>query len=109
MELLPHEVRFLMDSNVVRRIPDRTIPIGNKEYDLATTIERCPEQILLAETDLDNEDTVGLSQDIDTSSRSRGCWDVTIGGVTYHAAHDRVDYVKVWDVPADCKIEGFPQ
>jgi hypothetical protein len=41
--------------------------------------------------------------------KNPGCWDVTIDGKTYHAAHHLIDYVKIWDVPKDVKIPNFPQ
>ena len=30
-------------------------------------------------------------------------------GHWYHAAHHLIDYVKVWDTPADMKIPNYPQ
>ena len=139
MELLPHEVRILMDSNVVWRSPDRLIPPGSPFYDWASKIPRSPVGIHPAEVDIDYgpyKDSAGIiridSLGMDTTSffyegvqywysiagRERqyldqhpnnpGCWDVTIGGKTYHAAHHLIDYVKVWDVPADVKVPDFP-
>ncbi len=48
-------------------------------------------------------------QYFETHLGNPGFKDVTIGGKTYHAAHHLLDYVKVWDVPADMKISGYPQ
>jgi hypothetical protein len=129
MELLPHELRYLVDGNVVRRVPDRLVPVGTKYYDWASTFERTALCIHPAEIDIDEDPSDSLGTDtshtsdgkyyksltyqerhyFDTHLTNPGCWDVTIGGRTYHAAHHLVDYVKVWDVPADMKISGFPQ
>jgi fatty acid desaturase len=38
-----------------------------------------------------------------------GCWDVTIGGRTYHAAHHLLDYVKIWDLPQGPLVRPFHQ
>ena len=40
--------------------------------------------------------------------KNPGCWDVTIDGKTYHAAHHLLDYVKVFDVPKDVIIPAYP-
>jgi hypothetical protein len=121
MEMLPHEVRFLVDSNVVRRIPDRLVPPGNPYYDRATQIPRSPPNIFPSEMDMGNpSDPFGL----DTGSEMYTCrkyfehaaaasswpgfWPVSVGGHTYPAAHLLLDYIKMWDVPADVKIPDFP-
>jgi hypothetical protein len=111
VEILPHEIRFLYDSNVVRRIPDRLIPRGTPYYDVASTYPRLPVCIRPGEMDIDanpSDTTSGgylekkyFEAHADSCS---GCW-------PYHgqpAAHHLLDYVKVWDVPADVKISGYP-
>jgi hypothetical protein len=109
MEMLPHEVRILYDSVVVRRIPDRLIPPGNKFYDWACTYARNELNVHPAEMDIDGGSS-GISErnffeQYDTSCS--GCWPVTIGGVTYPAAHHLVDYMRIWDMPADAKIQPY--
>ena len=134
MELLPNEVRILMDSNVVWRSPDRLIPPGNHFYDWASKIPRSPVGIHPAEIDIDyntsdpfgadsttffwgpgrdtmqywNSVTGHERQYLDQHPNNPGCWDVTIGGKTYHAAHHLIDYAKIWDIPADVKVPDFP-
>ncbi|HWF43184.1 MAG TPA: hypothetical protein VG537_00945 [Candidatus Kapabacteria bacterium] len=133
MELLPHETRILMDSNVVWRSPDRLIPPGNPFYDWASFIPRSPVGIHPAEAEIDgnangydlfgkdtttfvykgvrywNSITGQERQYFDQHPHNPGMWDVTIGGKTYHAAHHLIDYVRIWDVPADVKIPDFPR
>jgi len=132
MEFLPHEVRILMDSNVVWRSPDRLIPPGAPFYDQASWIPRSPVGIHPAECDIDansgwvdpfGNDTTSFLWDGSTlynsvTGRDRqyfeqhpnnpGMRDVSIGGHTYHAAHHLIDYVKIWDIPADVKVLDFP-
>ncbi len=143
MEIFPSEIRFLVDSVVVRRIPDRLIPRGDPYYDWAWTTPRSPIDIHLPELDLDFSTytnasgatvTDTLGQDSSTSTykgvtyynsiayaiRSyfehhgdscEGCWDVEEppgSGRWLHAAHHLVDYIKVWDVPADVQIPKYP-
>ncbi len=119
MEWLPHEVRYLIDSNVVRRFPDRLVPKTSKYYDWVTTEPRTPASIYPAEFDIDfgspDNDSLGiipgsasyferqyfLSHD---STTGEGFWPVH--GMP--AAHHLLDYVKVWDVPKDVIIPGYP-
>ena len=141
MEWLPNEVRFLLDSNVVRRIPDRMIPPGNQYpnnlyFNWAAKLPRTPVSLHIGEfvTDYNSPDSFGTDSlgvydsvayiiNGDTTFRSRayqerhyfeehpdcaGCDTVTIGTQTYHAAHHKIDYVKIWDVPADKKISAYP-
>jgi hypothetical protein len=109
------------------------IPLGTPTYDWVTTMPRSIYQIYLAETDIDN--TPGDSLGTDTSTYpyngSRyfnsithaernyfehaaatpgwpGMKNVTIGSKTYPAAHYLIDYLKIWDMPADAKITPFP-
>lgn len=134
MEFLPHEVRYLVDSVVVRRFPDRLIPPGSPYYDWVSKTPRSPLCLRPAETDIDwnggpnstmldslgTNDTIANIDHGDTAYKSAtyasrhyfethphnpGFWDV--GGKP--AAHHLLDYVKVWDVPADMKISGYPQ
>jgi hypothetical protein len=113
MEWLPNEIRFLVDSNIVRRIPDRMVPPGNNYFDWAARTPRAPEDLQVAEFVM-NGGTYPIG--LDSAQRAffeaydttcSGCKDVTIGGHTYHAAHQKVDYVKVWDTPADVKITNY--
>ncbi len=134
MELLPHEVRYLIDSNVVRRIPDRLLPKDNPYYDFAGTIPRSMVDIRPTETDIDvgikdtfaRNDTVAYSSGGVTYYKSityqellyfathpynPGCWDVEIppgSGHWVHAAHHLIDYIKVFDVPKDVQIPDYP-
>lgn len=133
MELLPNEVRLLMDSNVVWRSPDRMVSPGNKYFNWASWIPRSPVGMNPAEEDIDLNPSDSLGSDTTTfmfdgvkywnsiTGRERqsldhaasvpgwpGVWDVTIGGRTYHAAHHVVDYVKIWGVPANMNVPDFP-
>ncbi len=67
MEWLPHEVRYLIDSNVVRRFPDRLVPKTSKYYDWVTTEPRTPASIYPAEFDIDfgspDNDSLGIIPD----------------------------------------------
>jgi hypothetical protein len=113
MEWLPNEIRFLMDSNVIRRFPDHTLPVGNRFYNWPNKIPRGPEYFRPAEWIMNpsNNPLIADSaskaffEEYDTTCS--GCGDVTIGGHTYHAAHQMVDYIRIWDVPADVKIPNF--
>jgi hypothetical protein len=128
MEWLPNEVRFLVDSMVVRRFPDRMVPPGNHFSNWIAAMPRGTLDLLPAELlmDLSGTDTLGT----DTSHRSGGWWGMN--SLTYverqsfeHAAsipgwagfwpvngrptaHHLLDYIKVWDVPADVIIPNFP-
>ncbi|HZK76058.1 MAG TPA: hypothetical protein VFD13_04040 [Candidatus Kapabacteria bacterium] len=130
MEWLPHEVRFLIDSNVVRRIPDRLTPPGTPYSDWATTGARSPANIRPAEFDIDvgngsdplgTDDTVAyLMSDgtqvfksityyerkyFESHTHNPGFWDVN----GRPAAHHLLDYVKIWDLPSDMIVPKFPQ
>ena len=115
MEWLPHEVRFLYDSVVVYRFPDRMIPPGDPYYDWVERFGRSPVNILPGEFDGDDElnslDSHGnptqsaqITQNFflaHLGNASMGFWN--------GAAHHLLDYVKVWDVPRDVIIPGFPK
>ncbi len=132
MELLPHEVRILVDSVVVRRLPDRLIPFGSPYYDWITTLPRTLTDIRPAEIDIDppsNTHTDPFGTDTTTTT-----WMgiTTDNSITYqerkyfeHAAsipgwpgfetvdgkqvaHHMIDYIKVWDVPKDVIIPDLP-
>ena len=120
MELMPHEMRFLVDGNVIRRFPDRLIPVNNKQYDRISKFTRNCTYFYPAEFDIDLTpgDTLGTNPTsrtymernyFETHLSNPGMRPVTIGGVTYNAAHHLIDYIKIWDVPADVKISGFPK
>jgi hypothetical protein len=112
VEILPHELRYLIDSNVVLRIPDRMIPVGDPAYGL--NLPRAPLDFYLGEFDL-NADSAGLSQQQAYFEHAAsvpgwpGFAPVTIGGVTYPAAHELIDYVRVWDIPNDVTVPNFPR
>ena len=125
LELLPHEARFLVDSNVVRRVPDRMIPPGNRQYDMLKDLDRTPLDFWIGEFDLDADrdddgnpiDPFGFDSVHNTRTyRWRHMFeqhfaDGRPGFDTYHghpAAHKRIDYVRVWDVPDGMKISAFP-
>ena len=107
MEFLPHEVRFLYDSVVVRRIPDRLIPPGNRYYDWVGTYARAPNVLRPAEFVIDyNGDAVSeLTYFQAHASDCNGCWPDQYGNPT---AHHLLDYVKVWDLPAGANLPPFP-
>ena len=113
MELLPNEARFLIDSVVVRRMPDRLIPVGNKHYDWITTMPRTPVNVHIGEMDIDGDESTAFETNyFKTHTNCPGCGDVEIppgSGHWYHAAHLRVDYVKVYDIPSNVTVPGFPQ
>ncbi len=102
VEILPHEMRYLMDSNVVFRFPDRMIPPGNPSANLV--FDRTPLELQIGE--MDAPDSVSFMHA--AANNWPGFRDVTIGGKTYYAAHRLIDYVRFWDVPADVKIPNYP-
>jgi hypothetical protein len=129
MEWLPHEIRYLVDSVVVRRFPDRLVPKGNPYYDWISTMPRSLASIRPAEVDMDansnnfdlygTDDTVAYTYDgvtfyksinyqerhyFETHTGNPGFWPVD----GKPAAHHLIDYIKVWDVPADVKIPDLP-
>ena len=112
MEWLPHEVRILYDSVVVRRIPDRLVPRSSIYYDWAGTESRSPTVLRPAEVDLDGywNDTTSNGWEERKyfeahASDCLGCWPDANG---HPAAHHMLDYVKVWDIPKDVKIPDYP-
>ncbi len=124
MEFLPNEVRYLIDSNVVLRIPDHLTPPGNRAFDWVHQIGRQGMIMIPAEFDIDNQpggnDPFGVQTTGDANctvtmpyrerkyleehiNDCKGCW-------PYHgqpAAHLLVDYVKFWDVPANVQVSDF--
>ncbi len=109
VEILPHEVRYLYDSNVVLRLPDRMIPPGSPGYPF--TLDREPLDVPLGEFDLASDQTSALFQEqkqyFENHTSNPGFRDVTIGVKTYHAAHELIDYVRVWDIPKDVSVPNF--
>jgi hypothetical protein len=95
----------LRSSNVVRRIPDRLIPPTDKHADWITTLPRFAPTINIGQMTLDGLDSSQWSILLNHIADCPGCWDVG----TKHAAHTRIDYFKVFDVPVDVIIPGFPQ
>jgi hypothetical protein len=127
MEYLPHEVRFLVDSVVVRRLPDRLIPPGTPYSDWITKEPRAALVFHAGEFEVDNDtsdpfgvdSTVAYTYDGYNAYKSEtyyerkffelhpnnpGFWDV----YGQHTAHHLLDYVKVWDVPKNVTIPGYP-
>jgi hypothetical protein len=134
MELLPNEARFLIDSVVVRRFPDRMTPPGNFYSNWITTLPRVPFNLLPAQFGMDYnaKDLYGDTTTLDPY----GWWGMK--SVTYverkyfeHAAafeqahpvpgwpgfemvdgkpvaHHMLDYVKVFDVPRDVYVPDLP-
>jgi hypothetical protein len=116
VEILPHELRYLIDSNVVLRLPDRLIPPGDPHYGL--NLDREPLDFYLGELDLGASDPLGadstslLYQEktyFEAHPYNPGFRDVTIDGKTYHAAHELIDYVRVWGTPKDVTVPNFPK
>ncbi len=111
MEWLPHEVRILYDSVVVRRWPDRMIPQGSPFYDYASTMARGPVYLIPGGFSMDGDPVVssswsGLSSVnyFRTHAGYPGFW-------PFHgqnAAHHLIDYVKVWDLPKTVIVASFP-
>ena len=136
MEWLPHEVRILIDSVVVRRFPDRMVPPGTPYSDWITTLPRALADLLPAEIGIDHDNTDLFGAD--TSHASPGWWGSGFNSPAYverqyfqHAAafelahptpgwpgfemvdgkpvaHHLLDYVKVWDIPKDVQIPTYP-
>ncbi len=126
MEWLPHEVRFLVDSVVVRRWPDRLVPPGDPHYDWVSTMPRGLAWILPAQTDFDYSSGDPFGADPSLNSWG-GPTSITYVERKYfeHAAqnphwpgfetvdrkqvaHYLIDYVKVWDVPKNDYIPNLP-
>ena len=125
MEWLPHEVRYLIDSNVVLRFPDRLVPRNNPFYDWVGTGPRQPMVLYPAEIDIDyaRNDPMGTDSATDghgndssitylerhyfethENETGEGFWPVN----GQPAAHHLLDYVKIWDVPKEVQIPPFP-
>ena len=132
MELLPHELRYLIDSNVVRRFPDRLIPKNNKYYDRFANVPRNATAFQPAEFDVglgSYKDSLGIThvdslgtvpgtdsflerQYFEQHPHNPGCGAAEIplhSGHWYPAAHHLIDYVKIFDVPKEVIIPNFPQ
>jgi hypothetical protein len=120
MEFLPHEVRYLIDSVVVRRFPDRLVPPGTPYSDWVTTMPRSMTDIRPAEIDIDwggTSDPFGTTPGTQMYMQRKylehalatpgwpGVWPDKYG---HPAAHHLVDYVKVWDVPRNVQIPNYP-
>jgi hypothetical protein len=119
MEWLPNEVRYLVDSVVVMRWPDRLVPPGNQYYDWVARMWRAPIEIQPAQFDMPGGgDPFGIDSSDNTQmyqarkyfehAAAQSSWPgfETIDGK--RVAHHMLDYVKVWDVPANVKIPDFP-
>jgi len=115
MEWLPHEVRILFDSVVVRRYPDRLLPPSSPYYNWVEGFGRAPVNVIPGEFDADDE-LVNVDSHGHPSSNSvytQNWFLAHVGdvgtGYWNGAAHHRLDYVKVFEVPKNVIIPGFPQ
>ncbi len=101
MELLPHECEFLIDGAVVLRFPDRMVPTEDIRYDYVSTFARTPLPIQLADLVLDGYSDYAMEAAyfLSNMNTAPGCQD--------SAAHMRVDYMKVWDVPSNVSIPPY--
>ena len=134
MEWLPNEVRFLIDSVVVRRWPDRMVPPGTPYSNWITQTPRALPTFTPAEEGINfsKTDPFGLDSSRDTSGGG-GYWGTGYNSPAYvqrtyfeHAAsipgwpgfetidgktvaHHLIDYIKVWDVPKDVIVPNYPQ
>jgi hypothetical protein len=108
LELLPNEARFLLDGSVVARYPDRMIPTGDKRANWITTLPRFAPTLTIGQMTLDGLDSAHIQKVIDHINDCPGCWPVTVNGISYPAAHMLVDYVRVYDIPDNVKVSGFP-
>jgi hypothetical protein len=105
IELLPNEAEFLLDGNVVRRYPDRLIPPTDKHANWISTLPRFTPNFHIGQMTLDGVDASQMDILMRHIIDCPGCSDVTGN----HAAHTRIDYVKIFDVPDDVRVSGFPQ
>jgi hypothetical protein len=111
MEWLPHEVRILYDSVVIRRLPDRLIPRNSPYYDWISTTARTLVDILPAEIDIDHGSNGGpdsTEQAFFEHAASIPGWPgfETVDGKP--VAHHLIDYIKIFDVPKDVQIPNYP-
>ena len=104
MEWFPHECEILIDGIVVSRFPDRMIPVGDIRYDYMSTYPRVPEGMYIGELDIDGGPGYATYGPYATEkaffqsnvATAPGCWN--------NAAHDLIDYVKIWDLPAGYSV-----
>ena len=134
MEFLPHEVRYLVDSVVVRRFPDRLVPPSSPYYDWVSTTPRIFPDIRPAQTDFDlstYQDSLHITHTDSLGThpgtlmyQERKYFEHAAAFETAHpipgwpgfeminskpVAHHLIDYVKVWDVPKDVFIPNLPR
>ena len=100
LELLPHEAEFLLDGNVVRRYPDRLVPIGDPHADWVTSLARFTPQIYLGQMDLDID--AGYLNEVARHIQ------LNYPGCASGAAHEKIDYIKIYDIPDEVQVLGFP-
>ena len=105
LEILPHEVRFLIDGHVLRRSPDRLIPPGDLEAGYPEIAPRSPMNIVPAEFGPASTDSAYNSYFKAHVSTCQGCWPIN----GQPAAHQMIDYVKVFDLPKDVIVPPFPK
>ena len=128
VEILPSEIRFLYDSTVVQRLPDRLVPRNDPEYDVVTQLGRGAFNFWIGQFDLDNNDDLsdpfGEKDSVDShgnyTSRTyaqRRDFELHAAAPSWPgfwpyrgqpAAHDLIDYVCVWDVPSGSEITKYP-
>ena len=91
IELLPNELRYLIDSAVVLRVPDRLIPPGTRQYDLVKNLDRSPMQFYIGELDMDpnhpSSDPFGTDSTISGFSAAVAIRPFTINPTTYTQRH----------------------
>ncbi|MDP4198803.1 MAG: hypothetical protein Q8922_02415 [Bacteroidota bacterium] len=107
VEILPHEMRYMMDSNVMARLPDRLIPPSYRRSGLL--VERSPLDLRIAQFDLDYSILATQRAYFEhAAARTTPIWPGfrDVGGKP--AAHHLVDYVRIWDVPPDVQVSNFP-
>ncbi len=103
LEILPHEVRYLIDGHVLRRAPDRLIPPGDPSADYMTPAPRSPMNIVPAE--FGPPDSAYYYYFKSAVTTCQGCW---TDGNGQHIASQYIDYVKVFDLPSDIIVPKFP-
>jgi hypothetical protein len=84
--------------------------LTDKHADWITTLPRFTPEVDFGQMTLDGLDSAEMAWLISniTSTTTPGCWPVTVGGISYPAAHTLIDYVKIYDIPDDVQVSGFP-
>jgi hypothetical protein len=93
MELLPHECRFLLDGRVVQRVPDRLIPRSDKRADFVSNFPRMLTPF-----------TVQFEIDGGNYTAEKDDFEHRYGTQMLR----KIDYMKIWALPAEYHIPKFP-